>query len=149
MFHVCHYVPTTTTTTTTCHRPFILTLSATISLSLRAICVFCHLLLTAPFSGNLDTPSRLPQWERSLPPLLSCLVSSIFKPSKLIPTFLIPSSRFPSQATWVCHLVALVGVLVASLSPGGTYDSSDPCCRLSLSQACLTLFSVTVLCISF
>src|SRR6266702_6199611 len=68
MFHVCHYVPTTTTTTTTCHRPFILTLSATISLSLRAICVFCHLLLTAPFSGDLDAPSRLPQWERSLPP---------------------------------------------------------------------------------
>ena len=84
-----------------------------------------------------------------MPPLPSYLVSSIFKPSKLIPTFLNLSIRCPSRAAWVRHLVASVGVFVASLSPGGTCDSSDPCRRLSLSQACLTSFSVTALRISF
>ena len=102
--------------------------------------LFCHLLLTVPFSSNLDAPSRLSQWERSLHPLPSYLVSLVFKPSKFIPTFLNLSTQRPSRAAWVCHLVASVGVFMASLLPGGTYDSSDPCRRLSLSQACLTSF---------
>src|SRR6266403_3870558 len=76
--------------------------------------LFCHLLLTVPFSSNLDTPSRLSQWEHSLHPLPSYLVSLVFKPSKFIPTFLNLSARHPSQVTWVRHLVASVGVFVAS-----------------------------------
>ena len=108
---------------------------------LRTVQILCHPLLTAPFAGNLDVPSWLPRWERSLPfPLVECPRSS--SPLEL-------SARYPPRATLACRLVASVGVLVASPPPGGTYDSSDWRRRLSLSQACLALFSVAVLCISF
>src|SRR6266702_4814920 len=108
---------------------------------LRAVQISYHPLLTAPFASNLDVPSWLPWWECSLPfPLAKCPQSS--SPLKL-------STRYPPRATLACHLVALVGVLVASPPPSGTCDSSDWHHRLSLSQACLASFSVAVLCISF
>src|SRR6266702_1597231 len=74
------------------HCPSMLTLPA-ISLSLffwplHAVWILYCSLLTAPFLGDFDVPSRLPWWECSLPPPLfpTCVASSIFKFSMLFPS---------------------------------------------------------------
>ncbi len=70
----------------------------------------------APFMGNLDVPSRLPQWKHLLPPppLLPGVLD--LQVLQALPIF---SHSFHMTDTLhkqnlVCHLVALVGVLVAS-----------------------------------
>jgi hypothetical protein len=73
--------------------------------SLRAVCIFCHPLLTAPFTSNLDAPSGCLGGMCSFPPPLptcGCPRSSSFK---LFPSSLILSSQHPSQcAAWLPQL---------------------------------------------
>src|SRR6266702_4724519 len=64
---------------------------------LRTVQILCHPLLTAPFVGNLDVLSWLPQWERSLPlpfPLSQCPQSSSSSSSSC-PSF--PTTPFTSD----------------------------------------------------
>ncbi len=102
-----------------------------------------------PFANNLDMSSGCLSGMCLLPPLALVWCpqsSSTPSTSCLFPFF--PHNTLHEQH-WRAAWLPLVGVLVASPPPGGAYDSSDPHCRLSLLQACLALFLVAVLCISF
>ena len=94
---------------------------------LRTVQILCHPLLTAPFAGNLDVPSWLPRWERSLPlpfPLSRCPQSSSSSSSSrpsfrttpftsdtgVPPGCLVGSARgFPSRP--VVHVIRLTRVV--------------------------------------
>src|SRR6266702_3040904 len=81
------------------------------------------------------------------PSLPSFPVPSIIKFSKLFPSFF-PHNTLHKRhwrATWLPRWECLW----FSFPPSGTCDSFDPRRRLSLSQACLILFSVAALCLSF
>ncbi len=80
---------------------------------LRTVQILCHPLLTAPFAGNLDVPSWLPRWERSLP--LPSLFPGALNHQVLQALPVLLSAQHPSRATLACHLVASLGVLVAFL----------------------------------
>jgi hypothetical protein len=84
--------------------------------SLRTFCIFCHPLLTAPFTSNLDAPSGCLGGMCSLPPPLpTCQCPQAPSSSCLLLT-----TPFAAR-----HLVASVGVLVAFSLTGGTYLSQS------------------------
>jgi hypothetical protein len=85
--------------------------------SLHAVCIFCHSLLTAPFTSNLDA-------------LSGCLGGMCSLPPPPLPTCRCPQA--PSSSCLllttpfaVRRLVASVGVLVAFSLTGGTYLSQS------------------------
>ena len=90
---------------------------------LRAVRMFCHILLTPPFTSTLDAPSGLPWWDVFVPPLpfARCpQYSSSWSPSRLFRLF--PHDALHEQP-WCAALVLSVGALVASPACG-TRDSS-------------------------
>jgi hypothetical protein len=110
--------------------------------SLFAVRIFCHPLLTAPFTSNLDVSSGCLGGMCSLPPpyLLSGVLN--LQTPQALPVFSRSFRTTPFSVPPGC-----LGGSAPSLPPppGGTYDS---CRRLSISQACLASFLVAALCTS-